>query len=1147
MKNENITKKVTFAEIALPLARDYNSIYVIDSHDDSYVEYLPMWENGEMVCHSSGDDFYADTRENARVLVHPEDQEYFLSMFKKERVTEALKDGKSFSINYRLLVNGQHLYYYLKTIKSDDDKVIIGVQDVDEQRKLELEENKELLIYRYVGGALASRYEAIYYVNIHTDSFTCFSKSDMFTELGTTFEGDNFFERVIPDARKVIHKDDLEEFLSIIDKKNILDLLDKKRMISHTYRQILGGGIKYLRMNVVRPAGDENHIVVGVINIDAQIKREQQLQEESKLFDEVAMALASRYEVIYRVNTVTNAYREYSASEKYTKLKVGNKGEDFFSDTQRNMKRDIYVEDYPMMAQAMNKDNILQRLKEVNKMTLNYRLNLDGRPQYVSLVIMRATADSDHIIVAVENVDEAKKKEIEYEAMIMSAIDMANKDALTSVKNKHAYVNAEMQLDKQINSEKHVEFAIVVCDINGLKKVNDEQGHSSGDIYIKDACAMICEVFDHSPVYRIGGDEFVVILMGSDYTNRFNLIKRLSAKQIENRQAGLVNLSCGLSEYLPDRDLRVQDVFERADKLMYVNKKRLKEMLDYDNEPSVESYSFVRFYELYEKLLSAMNNFDKVDVPLIESLLIKLALMFRLSKGITKVYKTPQEEKEGKGETLCCFDLGEECNEFLTLRVVTSVMTSVQMTVYMAPDQEPLSNEELQKLDLVMRTTVSFISRNRLKDVVYELAYYDDAGYPNLKSLNAYMAKMVRSNAFRNKMAFRYNLRHFSLINQEFGREAGDKIIRAHYDLLKSIMGEESMLVRLGGDNFVGICNMDKSDEISKTLSEAVIRLDDSISVKVPSSAGILLDYEGFAPSNPGDIMGAIINAYRVAQNGGKDRVIFFDEEIMKRKMKLASVQQKFSDALANEEFKPFYQPKVDVNTGKIVGGEALCRWFHDGEMIPPAFFIPALEQTSDICKLDLYMLEHVCRDQRAWLDGGEGRVLVPMSVNFSRKHMMNMELPDTIEKILDKYRIPHDCIEIELTETTTDVEFSDLRRIVNGLNERGISTSVDDFGMGYSSLNLLKGIPWNTLKIDKSFLPEEGDPADGEKSIMFRAVVTMAKALGLNCIAEGVETAYQVDLMREHGCDIAQGYYYDKPLPKEEFEARLITKRYDV
>lgn len=1147
MSDDTVKKPISFSEIALALANDYDSIFIIDSEDDSYVEYLAEGDNKELVKRASGENFYNDVIRDCREQVHPEDQDHFINSFKKENVTEILKNGRSFSLNYRLIVDGKPLHYFLKTIKGSDDKVIIAVQNVDAQRRKEIEADEQMHTYQFIAGALASRYEAIYYININTNEYTQYSSSDEYAKLGTTRKGSDFFADSMDDIRKYIHKDDIDYLLSVLDKEVLLQNLKLSGLVSMTYRQLLGDDIKYVTMNIVIPKNDPDHIVMGVMDIDAQMKRELSLMEESNVFSDVAMALASRYEVIYRVNTVTNEYREYSSSDKYTKLEVGNKGSDFFADSQRNMKRDIYEEDYPMMAQAIVKERIMEQLQETNKIYINYRLNLDNRPQYVTLVIMRLSEDADHIIVALENVDTARRKEMEFEAKIGSAIDMANRDALTRVKNKHAYVNAETQLDGLIEmKEDGLEFAIAVCDINGLKQVNDEQGHCAGDKFIQDACAIICEVFDHSPVFRVGGDEFVVILQGTDYENRHDLIKRFYNRQVENRHNGLVTIAYGMAEYVPNRDLRVQDVFERADNLMYENKNRFKNQPVNEEAESIESYSFVRFYELYEQLLSAMVNFDKVDIPLIESLLCRISLMFRLSKGVTRVFRNSQDEKDSKGEVLSCFDLHIEGKPVKTLRVVSSVMTIITMTVYMSPDEEPLSPEEDKKVDLVMRTVLSFVSRNRLKNTVYELAYFDEFGYPNLRSLNTEMAKMIKTGRFSNKMAVRYNLRHFSLFNQQFGRETGDALIRTHYETLKAIMGEGGMIARLGGDNFVGVCSKDKMDAVIAFLTEALIKVDDSCSVKIATSAGIFSDYDGFVMNNPGDVMEKIISAFRSAQSGGKERIVHFDDSLMVRKQKIASVQQDFLDAIANEEFVPFYQPKVNVNTGEIIGGEALCRWFHKGRIVPPADFIPALEQTNDICKLDLYMLERVCRDQRKWLDSGEGRTLVPMSINFSRKHIMNAQLPEIIEGILDKYRIPHESIEVELTETTTDVEFSDLKNIVVGLHDRGINTSIDDFGVGFSSLNLLKGVPWHTVKIDKSFLPEEGDAEDSEKSIMFRTVVAMTKSLGFKCIAEGVETEYQLQVMRDSGCEIAQGYYYDKPLPKVDFEERLVTKKYE-
>ena len=1148
MNSEGSNRPITSDEIAVAIAKDYNSIYVIDAADDSYVEYVSDGDNPQLVPRASGTDFYKDAILDCSESLYPDDRDAFLESFKKENVISVLKDGCSFSYRFRLMFGSEVQHYFYKTLRGSEDKVIVAVRNIDDNRKQEIAAEEEMQTYRQIAGALASRYEVIYRININTNEYLEYSTSDDYAKLGTTRLGKDFFAEMVEDVKKIVCEEDVDYVIRQLDKESLLSDLAKSRTVSLTYRQQLGDKLKYVRLNIVRPNTDPEYIVMGLLDVNAQIVHEQEIMQESELFNNVAMALASRYEVIYRVNIHTNEYHEFSSSEKYTKLEVGNRGKDFFSDTQRNMKRDIYEEDYPMMAQVMVKENILAQLCDTNKFYINYRLMLDGRPQFVSLVILRASRESDHIIVAVENIDEAKRKELEYEAKIGSAIDMAHRDALTGIKNKHAYVTVENQTDQQIDETggEGLEFAITVCDINGLKQVNDEKGHSAGDVFIKDACQIICDIFDHSPVYRIGGDEFVVVLKGHDYEHRHDLLKRFYNVQVENRHNGLVTMAYGMSEFIPEKDLRMQDVFERADSLMYANKKHFKEQPEGGEAESIESYSFIRFYELYEQLLSAMVDFDNVDVPLVSSLITRIGKMFRLCKGVTKAFHNAKEEQEGGGDVFIPFDTDKECREVISLRAVTSVLTSATCTVYMLPDEEPLSAEETEKVELVMRTILSFVTRNRMKDVVYELTYYDENGYPNLRTLNRELGKIVQMGSFKDLMAVRYNLRHFSIINQEFGREAGDRVMKIHYDTLKGIVGEDGLVARLGGDNFVVICDKSKKEQVAEFLKEAVIKVDEYRSVRVPTSAGFFVPTDDFTAENPGDIMGAIINAYNVAQSGGGERVIFYDDKLMAQKQKYARIQRKLADAIVSGEIRPFYQPKVDAQTGQIVGGEALCRWFQGGKIVPPDEFIPALEQTNDICDLDLFMLECVCRDQRKWLDGGTGRTLVPMSINFSRKNIMNLKLADMIESILDKYCIPHDAIEVELTETTTDVEFSDLKRVVTQLRDKGIMASIDDFGIGYSSLNLLRDIPWHTLKIDRSFIPDESDGNESVRYKMFSGVLSMARSIGLKCIAEGVETESQLKVVRETGCDIIQGYYYDKPLPKDEFEARLAKKVYE-
>lgn len=255
--------------------------------------------------------------------------------------------------------------------------------------------------------------------------------------------------------------------------------------------------------------------------------------------------------------------------------------------------------------------------------------------------------------------------------------------------------------------------------------------------------------------------------------------------------------------------------------------------------------------------------------------------------------------------------------------------------------------------------------------------------------------------------------------------------------------------------------------------------------------------------------------------------------------MELNFIKQ-FKSALKNEEFRVFYQPKVSLHNYQIAGAEALCRWFHNGVIIPPDSFIPALETGTDICELDFYMLEHACRDIKKWIE--EGRECVKVSVNLSRKHKVDCQLIRKIIAIIDAYNVPHNLIEIELVESMSDMNFEQLREIVFGLKRYGISISVDDFGTGFSSMNLIRDLPWNVLKIDKRFVPQGTN--DKKQYIMIKHLISMAQDLGLDCIVEGIETLEQVKILKEYNCFLAQGNFFDKPLPPKEFEKRLPLKQ---
>ena len=555
-----------------------------------------------------------------------------------------------------------------------------------------------------------------------------------------------------------------------------------------------------------------------------------------------------------------------------------------------------------------------------------------------------------------------------------------------------------------------------------------------------------------------------------------------------------------------------------------------------------------QFSKLFEELVSAMAvvSSEQIDVGLIQDKLNNLAALLRLSKGVTHVYSSPADEKMGRGETIISYDNGKPGRPVHTVRIETSLMSITTMTVYMNDDEPDLTEDELAKLDLVMRTALVFISRNRLQDIAYQFAFYDDQGFRSIRSFFKYLAWNGKPGAFDGMVAANYNFRHFSLVNDKYGRDVGDRVLRNHYDHTQKLIGKNGILCRLGGDNFVCIFPREKLEILMEYFRHADVIYDsEGHTLPISAYAGVFMIPDGYTVTDPNAIMGKIMLAYRVAQSGVNDHIVYYDDTLMEGKDQAMRIQQQFPGSLKNKEFRVFFQPKVNAATGEICGAEALSRWFKDGSIVPPMEFIPVLERSSDICMLDFYVLDQVCVYIRKWLD--EGRNVVRTSVNFSRKHIVNEQLHEDILGIVDRHRIPHELIEIELTETTTDVEFRALQRIVNGLQKEGICTSVDDFGMGYSSLNLIRVIPWNVLKVDRCFLPLGDEHTNSVNNIMFKNVITMAKEMGLETIVEGVETKEQLQLLRDNNCDLAQGFLFDKPLPVEEFEKRLDMKTYKI
>lgn len=555
-----------------------------------------------------------------------------------------------------------------------------------------------------------------------------------------------------------------------------------------------------------------------------------------------------------------------------------------------------------------------------------------------------------------------------------------------------------------------------------------------------------------------------------------------------------------------------------------------------DNISEKFSAAMLEFIQSSEKLVSAADN------PCSKGSIEKICGLLGIAK-LEVVYNIPDKANTLflQNETFSVFsrDGWDESRPFTIAKRHEDGCVS-NYSAYPYKDGGDWDNEDKSRIEAFISAVYLVNDRVRIAAAAEKFAVMDnEMELYNLRYFMKRAGAMFATGEIRECCACRFNISQLSVINAKLGRNGGTQIMKRYVYGLRDIIGGDGFISRLGGDNFVTLFKKDKKEEVIRHLSGIILSTEfRGVEELFVSAHAGYYDVDNYC-RGPYEIMEAINIAEIASRSSHGAPYAEFNDELKKRSEARKLLESLFYDAIDKEEFLVYYQPKVNLIDYTISGAEALCRWKHNGELVPPFRFIPILEQSHNICELDFYMLEHVCMDMRKWLDSG--LPLVKISVNLSRMHLGDERLAERITEIIDKYGIPHKYIEIELTETTTDVDFKELKKIVSSLHDVDISTSVDDFGVGYSSLNLIRDLPWNVLKIDKSFLPDDGDENKEAKRVMLKYVISMAQELGLECIVEGVESPEQVELLKNCSCFRAQGYFFDKPLPVSVFHRKLL------
>lgn len=465
---------------------------------------------------------------------------------------------------------------------------------------------------------------------------------------------------------------------------------------------------------------------------------------------------------------------------------------------------------------------------------------------------------------------------------------------------------------------------------------------------------------------------------------------------------------------------------------------------------------------------------------------------------------------------------------------------STEYELYPIKGQDAWSEEEKKRIELFVLMLYQANGRQKLATDVDYYRYHDpQTRHTNMTFFSQCCEQYIKNHTIGNYTAMAVNLSGFTNLNLEIGSSNCDTVLVKYMDWLKLGLDVDEVVSRISGDQFALLIHRDHEEQILDKLraSEIYYGKQEPDHVCISAEAGIYRLTDGVDSYH--HIIQAVSSALNVAKSSLQLQFSYYDPMTVDASERKKFYEAEFEKALANEDIHVYFQPKVSLKDYDLIGAEALSRWIVDGKIVPPDSFIPILEETTRICELDFYVLEHVCKSIRSWIAHGVQPVKV--SVNFSRRHLSNENLVRDIVQMLDKYEVPHQYIEVELTETTIDADFAALKQIVYGLRGYGIESSVDDFGMGYSSLSLIRDVPFKVLKIDKSFLGDKNMETDERQRSMMKHVISMANDLGMECIAEGVESMEHVQLLKESKCYMAQGFLFNRPIPQEQFEDILM------
>lgn len=652
---------------------------------------------------------------------------------------------------------------------------------------------------------------------------------------------------------------------------------------------------------------------------------------------------------------------------------------------------------------------------------------------------------------------------------------------------------AVAEIEKRISAA--AKGTLFFIDVDNFKKINDTLGRTAGDECLRRVSANLKDAADGALVGRYGGDEFIIWVENKSAEE----LKEIAKKFLSVRYAALDGISdktitvtcCVGASSFPDDATNFLKLFYKADKALTKAKKLGKNNAAFfGEEPSAHSGN------------------EPSDGK-------------KQRKKNDKLFEGELRDIKFRAAALICVAI-----------VIISVAMVFVAVYYSARHVVPLYAFIilLGVLLAVMITGTIFLARFSLKNM--KLRYIDPVtGGINQARLVADAGKLIKNGRYA---VVSLNIVHFKYVNEQLGRDMANSILFNIYKDVDGALRDGELVARGYADRFTAIMKADDH------LKERIAGLQSSLARAKYAGRNITLKFtvgvyvfpdEPDKKRSPDLALGFDRASFALMQADETDEsVVYFNDNMLFKEMEVGELEQRGEQALRDGNFVVYYQMKRDILKDSWCGAEALVRWIDPVEgIISPGKFVPVFERNGFIVELDKYVFYEVCRDIRVDLDGG--KEVLPISVNVSRKHFADDNFLEGYVDIIKRFKIPSNLIEFELTESIVMESEAKLKKFIRRVHDIGCKCSIDDFGSGYSSLNMLKEFDFDIVKFDRGFF-YGADGFDANSQTIVFSLIKLSHDLGMKVVSEGIEQETQRDFLLAHKCDIVQGYLYSKPMP---------------